>query len=206
MLIDNGKFPSEAGIRRYGHNLWELLRAIDTISVGRQLADPHVRLPVDASHCSIIDILTDFASNVTRYYNIDVMTNGVGGTDPIARWYREVVLVEFDQSVPFDRKKKVVAGASLAAKLIGGISSVRHTDETGDSIDTVADASMRTGIIEEAGPYVRVRVLQLVRFVGNVVSEIGAEAFRKGFDIPYMSEFFGRFNQDDKEFRKRKTW
>ena len=84
---------------------------------------------------------------------------------------------------------------------------VRHTSETGEALDSVFDASLQTGRTEFAKPYIRMYVLQLIRFVGCLLGELGYAAHSTHLDtIPHLSEFFAIFNNDDKYFLTRKNW
>ena len=84
---------------------------------------------------------------------------------------------------------------------------VMHHTETGQPLETVYDASRQTGLTKMAEPYVRLYVLQIVRFLASVLSELGNQAQVAGLeDIPYLSEFFAIYNNDDAMLKSRKTW
>ncbi len=49
--------------------------------------------------------------------------------------------------------------------------------------------------------------MQIARFLARLLSELGTQAQAVGMDtVPYFSEFFVTFNNDDDYFRSRKTW
>jgi hypothetical protein len=78
-IDNNGEFPREGYIRHHGHNLKLLLNKVSDISVRRQL---FFTMPDAPIHRNIIDIISEFANNVTRYYNIDVLTGAGGAVRP----------------------------------------------------------------------------------------------------------------------------
>jgi hypothetical protein len=50
-------------------------------------------------------------------------------------------------------------------------------------------------------------VLQIARFLARLLSELGSLGYRMSPQIiPELSEFYRVFENDDREFRKRKTW
>jgi len=204
-LIETGSYPSEDYFRKFKHRLLDLLKALDAVAVRRCGSAPNARLPSEPVHEAILDILTEFASNVTRYYNLDFLTGSARGADPVARWYKEVVLTEFANSVSASQKATIAQNASVIAAMAEGAAGVWHTGEAGEQIDSFFDASQRTGVYEATQPFVRVRVLQIHRFVGNVVSALGATAQESRHFVPFMSEFFNRFDQEDRVFMRRKT-
>jgi hypothetical protein len=62
-------------------------------------------------------------------------------------------------------------------------------------------------MLEAAMPHVRLHVLQLVRFLSSVLSEQGYRAHAAEMqDIPFLSEYFAIFNNDDAMLKSRKTW
>jgi hypothetical protein len=79
--------------------------------------------------------------------------------------------------------------------------------ESGDVLNTVYEASMQTAATEFAKPYARMYVLQIARFLGRLLSELGYAAYISQLDtVPYLSEFFAIFNNSDSYFKKRNTW
>ncbi len=206
-LLNNGQFPTNNVLRGYGHNLSALLTKVDEIAERRQLRR---RLPNSEIHNSIIKVLTDFANNVTRYYNLDFVT-GTQSTekqiDPISAWFDQVAVPILRKHQTKHQKDKIQRNAQLIEGLIGNHTMVIHHTERGDELNTVYDASFQTGITEAAKPYVRMYVMQIIRFIGNVLSELGYAAYGTGLDtIPHLSDFFAIFNNDDQYFKSRKTW
>jgi hypothetical protein len=49
-------------------------------------------------------------------------------------------------------------------------------------------------------------VLQLCRFLGTVIEELGRQARAKGLPMPFLEAFFHIFRLTDREFRTRKLW
>lgn len=206
-LKNNGQFPTSKVLRDYGHNLSALLTKVDEIAAQRQLRR---RLPNSEIHNSIIKLLTDFANNVTRYYNLDLVTGNPiteKQIDPVSAWFDQVVVPILRKHQTKRQKNKIQQNARLIDELIGCHAMVMHHSESGDELNTVYDASFQTGITEAAKPYVRMYVMQIVRFMGHVLSELGYAAYGTDMDtIPHLSEFFAIFNNNDQYFKSRRTW
>ena len=210
LLENNGAFPSYQMIRGYGHNLRKLLRKADEIAKRRGLSGPAGRLPQNAIHDSIVQVLSDFAGNVTRYHNLDLVTGDPRATkhgDPVRAWYEQVIIPVLATHYRPGNKQKHERNARLVAQLLGDYAIVRHYAETGDLLDSVYEASMQTAITDFARPYVRMYVMQIARFLGRLLSQLGYAAHHYQLEIiPELSEFFRIFNNSDRYFRQRKSW
>ncbi|MFA5180274.1 MAG: hypothetical protein WC405_03075 [Syntrophales bacterium] len=208
-LTNAGAFPPNEEVRDYGHNLARLLDQADAIA--ERLGLPaNVRLPRSEIHAGIVEVLTDFANNITRYYNLDFITGNpriAQRDDPTKAWFRLVVTPVLRKHYGSRQQERHRRNAQLISEFMQPITMVRHVAETGEPLDTVFDASLQTGVSEFAKPYVRMYVMQLVRFIGRLLSELGYAAYGTQIEtIPHLSEFFAIFNNDDEYFLRRKTW
>jgi hypothetical protein len=211
LLVDHavrnaGAFPSESDIRRYGHDLTKLLGDAAKIATRLNIGE----LPSTPVHIAIVEILSEFANNVTRYYNLDVLTGAASAKaskDPIAQWHERVVQPLIKAHYKSRQRQKHEQGARLIENLAGAYSSVHHISESGNPLNNLYDASMQTAITAFVTPYVRVHVVQIIRFMSFLVSELGYEAQAQRLDdIPYLSEFFAIFKNDDKYVKSKKSW
>jgi hypothetical protein len=208
-LNNRGDFPTPRTLREFGHNLSDLLVAVDALAENRGLS-PSKRLPNTAIHQGIIRVLTEFASNVTRYYNLDFVMGSVRSEaqgDPIGSWFRLVTEPILQKHLTPKRREKIASNARLVAGLIQPITHVSHTAETGEHLGSVYEASVQTGLTEFANPYVRMYVLQIARFYCYVMSALTYAVYEARMEfIPHLSEFFAIYNNSDSYLRNRKTW
>src|SRR4051794_4176429 len=86
--IKSGRFLAARDLRGYGHHLEQLLRSLSDAVVARGIA--HDPLPSSEIHGGIIEVLSEFAANLTRYYNLEVLTGENRAGDPIAAWHMRV--------------------------------------------------------------------------------------------------------------------
>ncbi len=206
-LETGGEFLPSNTLRGYGHDLSALLDAVNGIAARRKM---DTRLPTTEIHKGIINVLTKFADNITRYYNLDFVTGHEkpeGEEDPVKSWFDLVTNPVLTKHKTQKQRDTVQHNAQLVDELVGTHAMVRYHAESGDELNTVYEASYQTGLTDLAKPHTRMYVMQLARFVGRVLSELGHVAHGAGLDtIPHLSEFFAVFNNDDKYFRNRKTW
>lgn len=210
-VIENkGSFPSNKKLRSYGHNLRELLVRIDQIAERYGLKKAEDRLPCLDINNNIIEILSDFATNITRYYNLDFITNSPSiakHVDPIRDWYERVTLPILQKHYKPHVRRRHQQNAQLIERLLAGRAMIRFYAEDGSLLQSVYEASMQTAITEFANPYARMYVMRIIRFITSVLCELSYAAQRDQLeDIPYMPDFFTIFNNDDKYFKSRKSW
>lgn len=209
-LEHNGVFPSYQMIRRYSHNLKELLGKADEIAERRRLSTPEDRLPHTSIHACIVDVLSDFASNLTRYYNLDLITgdpSAIKVVNPVRAWYEQVIIPVLAAHYPQSKKERHQSNARLITQMLGYDAKVLYHSETGEILDSVYEASTQTAITDFVRPYVRMYVMQIARFFSGLLSELGNVAHRCQLEvIPELSEFFAIFNNSDEYFRQRKSW
>jgi len=201
-----GSFPDHRYFRGFGHNLDLLWSELNDLSTQVKLKWQN---PTTQIHKSIIQILSDFANNVTRYYNLEILSSAtpMANTDPILAWFELVVQPCYLKFVSDRRKLSIERNASLIHQAMNEFTLTRHTSETGAELRDVYSASRQTGIWEASSKYVRWHVLQLCRFIGEVLSEQAYLLLVQGqSDIPHMSEFFATFYNSDTYLKSRKNW
>ena len=212
-LSHAGEFPSGHELRRFGHDLRKLLDRADQIKLQRARNTVAVSdcLPRTPIHDAIIGVLNDFARNFTRYYNLDVLTWGAGARseeDPVRVWHEQVTEPVLAKHWSPAARKRVERNAELADALFRGVARVQHHSESGQELTNMRNASYETGRAKAAARHVRVYVLQIARFISHLMSDLtfAAHANQLPYQVPYMSEFFAIFNNEDAYFRRRKSW
>lgn len=204
---ETGTFPPNEEVRRYGHDLDSLLEAADKVAKRYGVSEDK-RLPRSEIHEGIIGTLSKFASNVTRYYNLDLVTGARGvedREDPIAEWVRRVRVPVVEKHYTKRSAKRHLAEASAIEALTGKYMLVRFSAEDGTPIDSAGAASIRVAETDFARRWERMYLLQLARFVASILSELGGQGSGRE-DIPCFSEIFVLFLNSDEYFRSRKTW
>jgi hypothetical protein len=204
-LTNNGRFLTTTELRRYGHRLADLLQAMEEIAARRGISPSAA--PSDDIHRAIIGVLTNFASNVTRYYNLEALTpDGAKAADPIAAWYETVTTRVAQRHYSTEQRRKDEARAAAITVSASTFVSVIATSETGDAIADLSQLAERTSEANVTKPWERMYVLQLARFVTRVVGRLGSQAQQAGLAVPFLDEYFYLFQREDHDFRNRKVW
>ncbi len=208
-LDSKGTFPSHKIVRGFGHNLRDLLEQADRIAAKRNVPDPDERLPRHDIHKAIIDVLSDFASNVTRYYNLDFLTGDprTATVDPVSQWHSSVTEPVIARHYTERARQRDEHRAQVADAMMSSFTSVVHTSETGAPIRSISAAILHGAATRTVRPFTRMYVLQIARFLGHLMSTLSFASYQSGLEsIPHLSDFYRIFNNDDRYFRERKCW
>lgn len=160
----------------------------------------------DPIHQTMLKILAEFAQG-DRYSNIDLIVGSKRQSDPIASWFNAVDVPLYETRV-LKRKKEIIHGnAAVIAAALAPHVMVKHTSETGTEITDIEDASRRTGMQVAVAPYRQLYILQIIRYWVELLSSLQYSAMQTGSeDIPFFSEVFAPFYNDDSYIKTRKTW
>lgn len=202
----DGDFPEFKQLKKISHDIEMIYEKTLDIKRKRNISSQFRDALDDQVYKSMISILSSFAKG-DRYSNINLLLQARDQSDPIGRWFEEVDAPIFERCVSKAKKEKIEENATMVAILTHGSASVLHTSESGDLIDNVFDGSQLTGIQEAVAPYRQRYALHIIRFWTEIICRLQYEAMalRRG-DIPFFSEIFGGFNNEDSYLRTRKTW
>lgn len=217
-VAHHGRYPDGRRVRQYGHDIQRLLGEVDGIGSTMTGAHWDSRLPRSEIAANIVEVLSDFANNITRYYNIDTITGDRRSKsyDPVAAWHQRVSTLVLKKHLTERRRAKIEWDARELAKVVGAYVSVVHSHEDRTPITDVITASTQTALGDVEKPYTRMYVLRICRFVATVIEGVSERARSRlsqvsgsginAADLPYMGEIFRIFFFDDKTFRSRKRW
>jgi hypothetical protein len=201
-----GQFLSSKDLRDYGHDLPRLLATVVDIAERRGLGGV---LPQTDIHRGIITTLAGFATNVTRYYNLEALASDareIPAEDPIAQWHshvtRPVLRVHYSERQR-ERDRRRTQPVAVQDEIYF---FVDFRSEGGEPIRSVADLRRSAAEARIARRWERMYVLQLARFLGQAIGTLGSVAQADGLEIPFLYEFFEIFQADDQYFRDRTTW
>jgi hypothetical protein len=206
-LDTGGQFPSHEQMKNeIGHDLEKIYRKSQEITQTRGITLDHLQDLSSPIHEAILRSLSNFAKG-DRYSNINLITGSRQNRDPIADWFNGVEKRIYDSVISARKKKQIKHQAQLTNALIGNISYVLQSSETGDEI-TDLETAIRISLASAAiAPFRQLNVLQVIRYWTNLLRELQylVQAM-PGCDIPNFSEMFGRFGNEDGYLRTRKTW
>jgi hypothetical protein len=207
-IQNSGKFPTDRDLRQIGHDLRNLLPRCDAI--GKRIkSDPLcVSRPNDPIHQGIETTLFEFATK-SRYYNLSYIVGSAGDqTDPISTWWKNVAKPICDRHYSESQRRKDEAQAAFMGKLLGSHSSVLHHTEEGAEINDLGTFFARAGVTTVVQKYGRLYMLQIVRWLSSIMSELSHRgAYEKRIEpLLGLDEVFGIFRTDDRFFLRKKTW
>lgn len=181
---------------KYGHDLEKLLQDAKLVSDAMVTKEMY-RFPDTELHRKFISFLSDFAKT-TRYYNLNFLTNGnKGQSDPIKTWNVDVGNLIL-KTYPLRGKRKV---PDELIDLMEPHTRVLGSAEDHSLINSVRGSVENSYRSEHINKYGRLLALQITRALASTLGELGTAE-----DIPYMSDFFRVYMNDDKMFLSRKTW
>lgn len=202
-----GQFPSYDQMKNdIGHDIEKIYEKSQEIVRSRKIVLDHLQDLSDPIHQAILRSLSKFAKG-DRYSNIDLITGSRRQSDPILDWFNGVEKQIYETLVSDGKKAQIAQRAKIVNELIGDVSYVLQSSETGQEITDVETASRVAGASAAVAPYRQLSVLQVIRYWTELLRELQylAQAV-PGSDIPYFSEIFARFGNDDSCLRTRKTW
>jgi hypothetical protein len=210
-LDNSGSLPDQSVVRQYGHKLKDLINRVDQIATKRKISVRYLQPshPICAAVINCLDAFSDASKG--RYANFEAIGNPKfnSSDEPVNKWWTEVVEPILDMHY---RGKRAELGvkqrAAIIGAMIGDITVVLHTNETGGVMSDVTTASERTGQTKWAQKYGRFYTLAVVRWLSHVFDELTHWAgYEPGLDSLFGHyEFFQTFTVPDNFLLTRKVW
>ena len=206
-IENKGKFPNDKNIRSFGHDLIKIYQKSFSVVSKHNLKLSYTQDLSDPIHQSILNILSNFAKG-DRYSNINLLTADGNPTDPIKNWYNHVDCELFEKKVSTKKKMAIQFNAKLFGESMKDHGVVYHLSETGDVINNFENSSFKTGMTNSITKYRILYVAQIVRYWVEILRGLQYIAFKisKEQEIPWMSESFTIFNNDDSYLLTRKSF
>lgn len=205
-IENNGKFPNGKFLKDIGHNIIELYKRSINIKSKYKFNFEYLDNLDDEIRQKILSILSDFAIK-DRYENLNNLVSSNQNNNPISNWFNDIDMKLSTRHISEKKKNNIRNNAEIADKLFGQFMLVDHISEDGNKIDKIDDASFRTGIFEAVSPFRQLYVAQIIRFFSELLRELQFEVMKVGGeDIPYFSEGFGCFYNNDGYLKTRKNY
>jgi len=207
-ILNDGILPHENYIRSHGHKTLILFQKCQEIAKQQQIKFRFSCKLNDDIHQSIIEVLNNFSESSGRYSNINILfAKNTEENDCICQWYNNVDCKIYNQRISLKKKAGIESRATVIGTVMDHFASVCYATEDNAELNNVMEASRRTGIWEAVAPYRQLYMLQIIRYLTELLIELGYKAMKgHSEDIPHFGEIFGLFYNDDTYFRGRKTW
>lgn len=206
-----GVFPTNEELKQHiGHDLDRLFKYADAVAARRRSGKKHSMRPATHIHDGIVRTLTEFAKK-TRYYNLDVVTQGSktsATSDPMKVWEERVIRPVIEEHCSAKKRAQIEANARDMEALLSDRALVHYTDEAGNTLNTVFAATHRTGETDVARKWVPLYVLQLTRWMAYLLYDLShVGAYEKSIDaLRGLDEHFAIFRNEDHLLKGRRTW
>lgn len=206
-IKNNGHFPDMKFVKKHiGHDLILLYTKSKDI-VNEYNVAFNFQSNIDGLlHQEILSILSAFAKG-DRYSNIDFLVTQSRDSDPIFEWYNRVDRVLYEQRVSVKKRKTIESSAAKIGKKMFPFTMVRHSSESRNEVNSIRDASHFTGMTIAITKYRQLYLLQIIRYWVELLIDLQHRASGiNNADIPFFTEIFSIFYNDDKYFLTRKTF
>ena len=207
----NGALPNQSVVRRFGHNLTQLLQNAENVSLARNFALTYSK-PTEYICWAAMNVLDAFAdASRGRYANFEAIGNPQfqASEEPVNKWWTEVVEPILTLHYRgLDREAQVRHRAHVISSMLNGFAFVRYFDENGNEMQDVDVASQRTGQTKWAQKYGRYYTLLVVRWLASIFDKLIHEAVYQHNIVAFFghNEFFNTFTVGDEFLRERKVW
>jgi hypothetical protein len=209
-VSNGGSMPEEKIVRKFGHNLVDLMAASDGVATKYNLKLEYER-PKTTITTQIVECLNAFAdARRGRYANFGSLGDpNLSAEEPIGKWWdivAESILQEHYHGK--SAQTRVETQARMVDALMSPYAMVLHINETGDVMQDVLSASVRTGqtaIVQRLGRYY---ALTVARWLSEVFYSLASSAcYTHGIDAFFGAwEYLQTYMVDDRFLKTRKVW
>jgi hypothetical protein len=209
-ISNGGQMPNESIVRKFGHKLVDLTNAADGVAQKHKTKLEYPR-PTSEISVKIIECLDAFAdASRGRYANFAALGNpNLGQEEPISKWWGEVAELILKKHYYGKRaQQRVEAQANIVDVLFSPMTTVMHINETGEAMQDVLTASIRTGQTDFVQRYGRYYALTVVRWLSDLFSSLSQLAcdIHKVEAFYGVYEYFQTYTVADEFLKTRKKW
>ena len=204
--LSTGSFPSDAQLRKYGHDLVSLVSRVEDMATRRNLGHKWQR-PIKDLDSAVLDFLNEFASaSKDRYYNLSFLGEYHAGHSfdaPPAKW---MTLISAELTVKqltlTSRERGFVA--SQVGIDHAGLVIVMQVREDGSQLSSLEEAAVHSLLNERVQRVGVMACIQHLRYAAEVLRCVGDAAYNIG--MPDVWDFFTLLLNSDSVFRRRRTF
>jgi hypothetical protein len=208
VISNSGMLPKQKDVRKYRHNLIQLIDTADQLAQKHRLSLDYPR-PATVISAKIIECLDAFAdASRGPYANFTTLGDpNLGHQEPIQQWWGKVAeLILRDRYYGKDAQDRAETQAKLVEEMISP-AAVMYVNETGGAMRDVPSASIRSAQDSVVQQYGRYYALTIVRWLAEVFSKLASEAcYAHNEAFSGVWEYFRTFTLDDRILKRHKIW
>lgn len=197
--VETSIFPTNEQLKcNFGHSIDNLL--LESNNIAKSYS---IQIYNSILHQQIIEFLNDFAKR-TRYYNLDYLTAEIQDKDPIKEWKDIVSNIPMNKNV----KKNIESKKQLNSTSFADLILMRVVSEDNKVMTDLAKIEEHKMSMDYYNREARMLILQIIRSISDLLDKLTTLAQQKSntnqeMDIPYLSEFFVIFRNEDKYLKRR---
>lgn len=178
-FVSDTPTPTWKALKDLGHGVLALVGELETISI--ELGQPPFGA-LDPIQMEMLQILDNFSQRLDRYYNFDLLIDAQrpDRTSPPVDWFNKVTVPVLAKHRPAD-----LDGAFGGSEL--------------DELTVHA-------WIQHSRPWERMYLLGMARSIAEIMDELSSRAMGEDSRVPYLTDFYKIYLNDDTYFKTRKTW
>lgn len=203
-----GSFPTDADMRKMGHDLTKLWAASGVIRTRYATDEPLANTPSEPIVGDLIEFLSQFAKG-SRYYNLDFLVGSAAAKhgDPLTLWTNTVAKPILERHQNLKKRQQTVVNANSLGAALQHVIMVRHESTDGTPIRSVADGMIQSSDEQLALRWAQLYSLQIVRFFSFLLGDLSYESYQRRLEIiPHFSDHLAMFCNADRMLKSRKTW
>jgi hypothetical protein len=202
--------PGRATLKKYSHNVVELLSVAQSITPARP-GQPLNAIVPGTVEFEIVRHLGEFAESCGRYANLDALASGRPQSDPLAAWKRLIERILEEDVPPRAKERARQEAAALVDALSGGVKAIAHDLDREPLSLRQWFESPRMAELAACRAVVRVlRILcPLKELLGLVGTRVHVETQLRGLRepvVPFLEEFLDFVVDDERISLKKKRW
>jgi|HubBroStandDraft_1064217.scaffolds.fasta_scaffold289249_1 hypothetical protein len=202
--------PGRAALRKYGHDVVNLLssaQSIASVTPGQRL---NAIVP-GTIEFEIVRHLGEFAESCGRYANLDALASGRSQSEPLADW-KKLIMRILEEDVPARAKERASQEAAALVDAFAGSAKVIAHDLDREPL-SLQQWFESPRMAELAASRAVVRVLRVLcplkELLGQVCTRVHQETQRRGLRepvVPFLGEFLDFVVDDERNSLKKKRW
>lgn len=202
MANNNLACPSKKQMKSYGHNIEDLYNSCHTIS---QAHDPILPLnKLTDLQQEMLSSLSDFAMG-TRYFNLDSLSSGKNGVDPIEHW-GDILMRIWQSDVTKRTQEKILSEAGMVTELVQDKTLTIMSGMNKEPLTTF-DALALPGVHNQSARYACLHIINVIYPLRGLVSDVSRQAYSFGKPVfPQMHDFLEWLWDDRKHVLGKKRW
>ncbi len=203
MLRNKLATPSSKELKNYGHNILDLYNSSFNIANKRNIEILDLS-SFDTINTRLINLLNDF-SKITRYHNLDTLSNAKTNQDPLYEW-NEIIGLVLLNDVSDKQRNRVLIRSKHIAERIQDITFFSHHGLDQNKL-TLEEGLSLPELHELAIKHIILRLINILYPFRDLIRDLCIESYNFNPPaIPQLQEFLEWLWNDRQYVLKKRKW